>query len=125
MAPSAILDARWRVFLCVAEVGSLSKAATALDMPPSMVSRAVTQLEGQCGERLFQRTGRGVLLTEFATQLLPAVARLAADADALADDIRSTGGASGRSAARAASMARARRRSSDAHPGVGSTLPSN
>jgi len=58
-------------------------------MPQSMVSRAITQLERDCGERLFQRTGRGVLLTEFGAQLLPAVARLAADADALADDIRS------------------------------------
>jgi DNA-binding transcriptional LysR family regulator len=92
MAPSPILDMRWRVFLRVAAAGSLSKAATALDMPQSMVSRAITQLERDCGERLFQRTGRGVLLTEFAAQLLPGVARLAADADVLADDIRSARG---------------------------------
>jgi DNA-binding transcriptional LysR family regulator len=61
-------------------------------MPQSMVSRAITQLERDCGERLFQRTGRGVLLTELGAQLLPGVARLAADADALADDIRSARG---------------------------------
>jgi DNA-binding transcriptional LysR family regulator len=91
-ALSPLLDARWRIFLQVAGAGSLSKAATALDMPQSMVSRAVANLERQCGERLFQRTGRGVLLTEFGAQLLPGVARLAADADALADDIRSAGG---------------------------------
>ena len=76
----------------VAAAGSLSKAATALDMPPSMVSRAITQLEADCGERLFQRTGRGVLLTEFGAQLLQPMVRLAADADALADDIRSARG---------------------------------
>ena len=92
MATSPILDARWRIFLRVAAAGSLSKAATALDMPQSMVSRAITQLERDCGERLFQRTGRGVLLTEFAAQLLPGVARLASDADALDDDIRSARG---------------------------------
>jgi len=51
-------------------------------MPQSMASRAITQLERDCGERLFQRTGRGVLLAEFGAQLLPAVARLAADVDA-------------------------------------------
>ncbi|MFZ2986439.1 LysR family transcriptional regulator [Ideonella sp.] len=89
---SPILDARWRIFLRVAEAGSLSKAAAALDMPQSMVSRAITQLERQCGERLFQRTGRGVLLTELGTQLRPRVLRLAADADELADDIRNAQG---------------------------------
>lgn len=89
---SPIIDARWRIFLRVAEAGSLSKAATALDMPQSMVSRAITQLERQCGERLFQRTGRGVLLTELGTQLRPRVLRLAADADELADDIRNAQG---------------------------------
>lgn len=89
---SPIFDARWRVFLSVAAAGSLSKAATTLDMPQSMVSRAIAHLERQCHERLFRRTGRGVVLTEFGTQLLPGVARLAADADALADDIRSAHG---------------------------------
>jgi LysR family nitrogen assimilation transcriptional regulator len=90
--PAAIIDARWHVFLRVAAVGSLSKGATALAMPQSMVSRAITHLERQCGERLFVRTGRGVVLTEFAAQLLPRMARLAADAQALADDIRAARG---------------------------------
>jgi DNA-binding transcriptional LysR family regulator len=89
---SPIIDARWQLFLRVAAAGSLSKAATALDMPQSMVSRGMTHLERQCGERLFVRTGRGVVLTEFGAQLLPRIARLAADADALADDIRAARG---------------------------------
>jgi DNA-binding transcriptional LysR family regulator len=87
-----ILDARWQIFLRVAEAGSLSRAATALVMPQSMVSRAITHLERQCGERLFERTGRGVTLTEFGAQLLPRVAQLATDAEALSEDIRGARG---------------------------------
>ncbi|MBN3786494.1 LysR family transcriptional regulator [Burkholderia sp. Ac-20353] len=93
-APGAptIVDPRWLVFLQVSASGSLSKAAAALDMPQSMVSRNIAQLEQQCGERLFRRTGRGVVLTEFGEQMLPRVTRLATEADALADDIRSARG---------------------------------
>jgi LysR family transcriptional regulator, nitrogen assimilation regulatory protein len=92
MPSSPIVDARWQVFLRVAAAGSLSKAATALDMPQSMVSRAVAHLERLCGERLFVRTGRGVVLTEFGAQMLPRLERLVADADALVDDIRAASG---------------------------------
>jgi len=87
-----IVDPRWLVFLQVSASGSLSRAAAALDMPQSMVSRNIAQLEQQCGERLFRRTGRGVVLTEFGEQMLPRVTRLTAEADALADDIRSARG---------------------------------
>jgi LysR family transcriptional regulator, nitrogen assimilation regulatory protein len=87
-----ILDARWSVFSSVALAGSFSRAASALDMPQSMVSRNVAQLEQQCGERLFRRTGRGVVLTEFGEQMLPKVNQLTAAAEALADDIRSVRG---------------------------------
>jgi len=90
--PPSILDARWHIFLRVAEVGSLSKAATALVMPQSMVSRSITHLERQCGERLFVRTGRGVTLSEFGARLLPQVAQLASDAEALGEDIRGARG---------------------------------
>jgi DNA-binding transcriptional LysR family regulator len=91
-AALTIVDPRWGVFLRVAALGSLSKAAAALDTPQSIVSRNVALLEQQCGQRLFRRTGRGVELTEFGEQLLPRVARLAADAGSLEDDIRSAHG---------------------------------
>lgn len=84
----AVIDFRWRIFLRVVDAGSLSRAATVLAMPQSMVSRAISHLERQCGDRLFIRTGRGVVLTEFAARILPQVARLAADADLLLEDIR-------------------------------------
>ena len=79
--PEAVIDFRWRIFLRVADAGSLSKAAAALAVPQSLVSRAISHLERQCGERLFVRTGRGVVLTEFGAQILARVTRLAADAD--------------------------------------------
>src|SRR4249920_2223508 len=87
-----VVDPRWRVLLTVVEAGSLSKAALVLSMPQSMVSRAVGQLERESGERLFVRTGRGMQPTEFATQLLPRVARLVADADVLLEEMRSARG---------------------------------
>lgn len=91
-ANPAIIELRWLVFLHVVAQGSLSKTAAALDMPQSMVSRHIAQLEQQCGERLFRRTGRGVVLTEIGEQLLPRIAELAAGAERLADDIRSVRG---------------------------------
>lgn len=87
-----IIDSRWLLFVRVAASGSLSKAAAMLDMPQSMVSRNIAQLEQQCGQRLFRRTGRGVVLTEFGEQTLPRVARLLDEADALSDDIRNARG---------------------------------
>lgn len=88
----SILDPKWLVFMKVAELGSLTRAAVALDVPQSMISRHVNQLEVQCGSRLFRRTGRGVVLTEFGEQLFPRLQALIADADSITDAIRSTGG---------------------------------
>jgi hypothetical protein len=58
--PPPILDGYWKI---VAKAGSLSKSATALVMPQSVVSRSIGHQERQCGARLFERTGRGVTLT--------------------------------------------------------------
>lgn len=88
----SILDSKWQVFTKVAELGSLTRAATVFDVPQSMISRHINALEQQCGTRLFRRTGRGVVLTEFGEQLYPRLQALVQEADRLADDIRSTGG---------------------------------
>jgi len=76
----------------VAEQGSLTRAADALDVPQSMLSRHINQLEVQCGARLFRRTGRGVVLTEFGEQIFPRMQSLIAEADSITDAIRSSGG---------------------------------
>jgi DNA-binding transcriptional LysR family regulator len=51
------------VFVAVAQLGSFSKAARALAMPVSTVSRKVAELEGQLGVTLLQRTTRKLTLT--------------------------------------------------------------
>ncbi len=91
-AMQSILDPKWLFFIKVAEQGSLTRAADALDVPQSMLSRHINQLEIQCGNRLFRRTGRGVVLTEFGEQLFPRLQALIADADSITDAIRTTGG---------------------------------
>ena len=51
------------VFVSVAQLGSFSKAAHALSMPVSTVSRRVADLERQLGVSLLQRTTRKLTLT--------------------------------------------------------------
>jgi DNA-binding transcriptional LysR family regulator len=51
------------VFLKVAEFESISKAARALDMPISTVSRKLSVLESELGVSLLRRTTRRVILT--------------------------------------------------------------
>jgi DNA-binding transcriptional LysR family regulator len=55
----------FRLFLEVAESGSLSKVAAERQTVQSHISRQVSNLEKACGSPLFRRTGRGVVLTEF------------------------------------------------------------
>ncbi|MDK1289541.1 LysR family transcriptional regulator [Pseudoalteromonas umbrosa] len=52
------------IFLAVVEHGSFSKAADALDVSTSHVSRQIQQLESRLGTVLLQRTTRSIKLTE-------------------------------------------------------------
>jgi LysR family nitrogen assimilation transcriptional regulator len=79
-------------FTLVANVGSLSKAAKALDIAQSLVSRHLAQLESEWGDRLFERTGRGVVLTDFGRRLQPEVGLLLNQADRLRMAARETAG---------------------------------
>lgn len=63
-------------FCLVAELGSLSRAATTAGMAQSLVSRHIAQLEAQWGDRLFVRTGRGMALSAFGRQMQPEVKRV-------------------------------------------------
>jgi len=53
-----------RVFLEVAGTGSLSRAASALGSSQPTLSRQIAQLEAQLGHALFERSTRGVRLTD-------------------------------------------------------------
>lgn len=88
----SILDPKWHLFVKVADAGSVSGAALALDMQQSVVSRHIAKLEQESGSRLFRRTGRGVVLTEFGEQIYPRVMALIREAEQLADDMRTSSG---------------------------------
>lgn len=68
------------LFVKLAEVGSLTKAATLLGTSTSALSRRIGQLEERCGAPLFYRTGRGLVLSELGTRLLPGAQRLLLEA---------------------------------------------
>lgn len=53
-----------RIFLAVAESGSLNAAAKILRMTQPTISRRMEDLEYRLGARLFQRSSRGISLTE-------------------------------------------------------------
>lgn len=69
------------VFLAVAEHRSFTRAAEALEVSPTAVSKAVRLLEQRHGVVLFQRTTRSVALTETGSalyqRLRPAAAEIA------------------------------------------------
>jgi DNA-binding transcriptional LysR family regulator len=86
----SILDIKWFLFLKVADIGSISGAALSLDMPVSVVSRHISKLEKDVGTRLFSRTGRGMVLTEFGHKAYPRIMELIRDAEQLIDDMQAT-----------------------------------
>ena len=67
-------DQQLRAFLEIAQCESLSRAAEALDLTQSGLSKQLSNLEAFLGQPLFERHGRGVALTD-AGRKLQAVAR--------------------------------------------------
>lgn len=79
---------KWRTFLAIAELGSLTRAALFLDSNQSLLSRQLNALERDCGARLFNRTGRGVTLSDVGQRIFPHVKNLLSDAEQLEVEIR-------------------------------------
>ena len=77
-----------RLFLKVAELGSISQTALAVGLSQPSVSRSLRALEECLQTSLFHRTGRGVRLTEVGEQALVRARTLVDGADQFADDIR-------------------------------------
>lgn len=61
---------RARAFLVTAEEGSLSAAARALGMAQPTLGRQVAALEAELGVALFERAGRGLMLTPSGAELV-------------------------------------------------------
>ena len=77
MPPSSEASARWRL---------------AYGTSQPHISRQIGELEQECGGRLFQRTGRGVVLTELGQRIAPKVRAWMASTDQLANDVRASAG---------------------------------
>jgi DNA-binding transcriptional LysR family regulator len=76
----------------VVEAGSLSKVCAARGMAQSALSKQIAALEQDFGARLFYRTGRGVVLTEFGQAIMPRVHTLLADNELLMAEVRARAG---------------------------------
>jgi LysR family transcriptional regulator, nitrogen assimilation regulatory protein len=74
-----------KTFVEVAANGSYARTAAIAGVAQSALSRQVSALERSIGDRLFHRTGRGVVLTELGERMLPRARALVADADAWTD----------------------------------------
>jgi DNA-binding transcriptional LysR family regulator len=78
-----------KLFLEVAEAGSLSKVAARRQTVQSHVSRQITDFEQQCGGRLFRRTGRGVELTDLGSRAVTRLRGWLQDTERLEVELRS------------------------------------
>ena len=86
-AKAPIAEPDWallRSFLEVANSGSLSRAAGVLGSSQPTLSRQIAQLEAHLGQSLFERTTRGLRLTEAGTALRVPAERMREHAQQLA-----------------------------------------
>ncbi|MCJ2081261.1 LysR substrate-binding domain-containing protein [Methylobacterium sp. J-090] len=72
-----------RTLVHVAELGSLSKAARRLRIAQPALSRQIRLLEEELGLRLFDRHGRGMVITEVGLDVLAHAKRVVAEVEAL------------------------------------------
>ena len=60
-----------RAFVAIAEHGTFSKAAESLHITQPAISKRIALLEENLGEKLFDRLGRKIILTETGRAILP------------------------------------------------------
>lgn len=72
----------------VCETRSFSAAARAYGVTQPALSNGIAKLEERLGERLFDRSPRGVTPTAFGTRILPLIERAVAALDAVAAEAR-------------------------------------
>ncbi|MBV8634827.1 MAG: LysR family transcriptional regulator, partial [Burkholderiaceae bacterium] len=70
------------LFARVVEEGSFSRAAERLKIPKSTLSRRLTALEGQLGERLLQRSTRKLSVTDMGHSVLAHAQQVATEVEA-------------------------------------------
>jgi LysR family nitrogen assimilation transcriptional regulator len=78
--------------LLMDELGSISRTAVALGTAQSLVSRQLAQLETEWGDQIFERTGRGLVVSDFGRLVLPEIRVLLAQAERLEILVRESSG---------------------------------
>lgn len=81
-----------QAFVHAARSGSATRAAAALGLTQSAISRALHSLEGRLGVRLFHRVRQRLILSDAGRALLRDADRILADLDATALTVMSFGG---------------------------------
>jgi len=80
-----------QAFIAIAEQGGFQKAADALHITQTALTRRLQNLEALLGVKLVERTTRSVALTHIGLDFLPQARRLLADLAAALAEIQSTG----------------------------------
>lgn len=80
-----------RYFAAVAQYGSITIAAHAVHIAQPALTRQIKSLEDELGTALFERTARGVRLTDAGSQLLIDANKLLDDASSAAERARRAG----------------------------------
>ena len=78
-----VSSSKYAVFLKVAELGSMSKAAMHCNYSQSAVSQIISSLEDELQMTLLNRSQSGVTLTASGEQMLPYIRHLRDAADAV------------------------------------------
>lgn len=73
--------AQLKTLIHVAELGSLSKAADRLQVAQPALSRQIRLLEKELGMFLFERHGRGMVITDIGREVLERAVRIMAQMD--------------------------------------------
>ncbi len=69
-----------KIFLKIAEVGNVTKAADLLGMTQSAASASIASIENNYQVKLFERVGRSIILSEVGKRFLPEAQRAVASA---------------------------------------------
>ncbi|MEZ1317780.1 LysR substrate-binding domain-containing protein [Pseudomonas fluorescens] len=76
-----------KTLIHVAELGSLSKASDRLHIAQPALSRQIRQLEKELGVYLFERHGRGMIITEAGSEVLAHATRIMDELEAIRSSV--------------------------------------
>jgi DNA-binding transcriptional LysR family regulator len=76
-----------KTLMCIADLGSISKAADQLRIAQPALSRQIRMLEAELGVQLFDRHGRGMVITSAGMEVLSRATRIMSEIDSIQGDL--------------------------------------